>query len=56
MMHLLEVVVIVVGLIVVTFLVLLSLPQCKLREILTAMATIRASKQKESHLNDPYFN
>ena len=101
MMHLLEVLMIVGGLVVITFLVLLSLPQCKLREILmpfvawafvalcaayaispvdalpeiilgpfglfddliaaaagvsTAMATIRASKQKKSHMSDPYFN
>lgn len=101
MVHLLEVMVIVGGLIVVTFMVLLALPQCKLRDMLmpfiawgfvalcaayaispvdalpeivlgpfglfddfvaavaglgTALATIRASKQKKSHLNDPYFN
>ena len=101
MLHLLELMVVVGGLIVAIFLVLLSLPQCKLRDLLmpfvawgfvalcavyaispvdilpeivlgpfglfddfvaaaagigTAMATIRAGKQKKSHMNDPYFN
>ncbi len=101
MLHLLEVMVIVGGLIVVTFMVLLALPQCKIRDMLmpfvawgfvalcaayaispvdvlpeivlgpfglfddagaviagvaTAMATIRAKKQKHSARNDPYFN
>jgi uncharacterized membrane protein YkvA (DUF1232 family) len=99
--HLLEVIVIAGTLVIVTFLILLSLPHCKLRDMLmpfvawgfialcaaytispvdalpeivlgpfglfddfvaaaagigTAMATIRASKQKKSHMNDPYFN
>lgn len=101
MLHLLELMVIAGTLIVTTFLVLLALPQCKLRQLLmpfvawgfvvlcalyvvspvdalpeivlgplgavddlaavvagvgTAMATIKAQRQKHPNYSDPYFN
>jgi uncharacterized membrane protein YkvA (DUF1232 family) len=101
MLHLIEVTVIVGGVLSLAFMLLLSLPQCKLRDMLmpfvawgfvalcaayaispvdfvpelvcgpfgmaddfivavagvgTAMARIRAKKQKHSARNDPYFN
>jgi uncharacterized membrane protein YkvA (DUF1232 family) len=101
MLELLRLLVIVGGVVLVTFMILLALPQCKLRDMLmpfvawgfvalcaayaispvdilpevvmgpfglfddagavvagvaTAVATIRAKKQKESARHDPYFN
>jgi uncharacterized membrane protein YkvA (DUF1232 family) len=101
MFELLRLMVVMAGLIVITLMVLLALPQCKLRAMLmpfvawgfvalcaayaispvdllpevvmgpfglfddlgavvagvaTAVATIRAKKQKESARHDPYFN
>jgi uncharacterized membrane protein YkvA (DUF1232 family) len=100
-LHLLEVMGITATVVFITFLILLALPQCKLRDMLmpfvawgfvalcaaytispvdilpevvmgpfglvddagaivagvaTAVATIRAKKQKESARHDPYFN
>jgi hypothetical protein len=64
MIHLLEVIVITDAVVLIAFMILLALPQCKLRDILlaigsgisTAVKTIRASKERISARNDPYFN